>query len=123
MNERVTPIDVEGASRQRKRQARKGGRVNAAALADVHSVLGKELRRDLLIEYLHRINDHFGQLSAPHLAALAQKMKLAQTEVDEIATFYHRFEVVKEGPDGRAPATIALTVRVCDALSCETAGA
>jgi NADH:ubiquinone oxidoreductase subunit F (NADH-binding)/NADH:ubiquinone oxidoreductase subunit E len=124
VNERVIPIDVEGASRQRKRQAPKGRRVDAAALADVNSLLGEgPRRRDLLIEYLHRINDRYGQLSVQHLAALAQELKLSQTEVYEVATFYHHFEVVKEGPDGHAPAAAALTVRVCDGLSCEMAGA
>ena len=124
MNPQVIPIAVEGASRQRKRQAPKGRLVDAAALADVRSLLGSEvLRRDMLIEYLHRINDHFGQLSAQHLAALALELKLAQTEVYEVATFYHHLEVVKEGPDGHAPTAAALTVRVCDGLSCEMAGA
>ena len=124
MNQQVIPIAVEGASRQRKRQAPKGRRVDATALAEVRSLLGHEApRRDLLIEYLHRINDRFGQLSAQHLAALAQELKLAQTEVYEVATFYHHFDVVKEGPAGHAPAAAALTVRVCDGLSCEMAGA
>src|SRR5439155_10530876 len=71
------------------------------------------------IEHLHKIQDRFGSLSAAHLAALAQEMRLAQTEVYEVATFYHHFDVVKEGE--AAPAT--LTVRVCDGLSCEMAGA
>jgi len=98
--------------------------VDAAALAEVQTLLGDEAPRgDLLIEYLHRINDCFGQLSAQHLAALAQELKLAQTEVYEVATFYHHFEVVKEGPDGHAPAAAALMVRVCDGLSCEMVGA
>ena len=124
MNQLVIPIAVEGASRQRKRQAPKGRRVDATALAEVCSLLGNEPpRRDLLIEYLHLINDRFGQLSAQHLAALAQELRLAQTEVYEVATFYHHFEVVKEGEDGHAPAAAALTVRVCDGLSCEMAGA
>jgi formate dehydrogenase len=74
---------------------------------------------DMLIEHLHKIQDRFGHLSAAHLAALAQEMGLAQTEVYEVATFYHHFDVVKEGQT--APA--ALTVRVCDGLSCEMAGA
>ena len=76
-------------------------------------------RRELLIEHLHRIQDRYGHLSAAHLAALAAEMKLAQAEVYEVATFYHHFDVVKEGE--AAPA--ALTVRVCDSLSCEMAGA
>ena len=124
MNQVVIPIAVEGSARQRKRQAPKGRRVDATALAVVRSLLGDEpRRRDLLIEYLHLINDRFGQLSAQHLAALAQELKLAQTEVYEVATFYHHFEVVKEVPEGHAPAAAALTVRVCDGLSCEMAGA
>jgi formate dehydrogenase beta subunit len=73
----------------------------------------------LLIEHLHKLQDHFGHLSAAHLAALAQEMRLAQTEVYEVATFYHHFDVIKEGEDAPAP----LTVRVCDGLSCEMAGA
>lgn len=120
MNQMIIPIRVEGATRQRKREAPKGRRVDPAALAQVQELLGSESRQaDLLIEHLHKIQDHFGCLSAPHLAALASEMKLAQTEVYEVATFYHHFDVVKEG--GEAPA--ALTVRVCDGLSCEMAGA
>ena len=76
-------------------------------------------RRDLLIENLHRLQDRFGHLSAAHLAALAQEMSLAMAEVYEVATFYHHFDVVKEGE----AAPPAITVRVCDSLSCEMAGA
>jgi formate dehydrogenase len=120
MNHVVIPIAVQGASKQRKREAPKGRRVDPAALAEVQTLLGAESRRpDFLIEHLHKIQDHFGSLSAAHLAALAQEMRLAQTEVYEVATFYHHFDVVKEGE--LAPAT--LTVRVCDGLSCEMAGA
>lgn len=126
MNHPVIPIAVAaaGASRQRKREAPKGRTVDPRALAEVRELLaGETPRRDRLIEYLHRINDRHGQLAAPHLAALARLMGLAQTEVYEVATFYHHFEVVKEGPDGRVAAPPALTVRVCDGLSCELAGA
>ena len=122
MNHPVIPIAVlqEGVSRQRKRQAPKGRRVDAGALEDVQRLLGHESRRrDLLIEHLHKIQDSFGHLSAAHLAALAQEMRLAQTEVFEVASFYHHFDIVKEG-DTAPP---ALTVRVCDGLSCEMAGA
>jgi NADH:ubiquinone oxidoreductase subunit E len=59
------------------------------------------LRRDLLIEYLHRLNDRFGQLAAPHLAALAEALRLSQAEVYEVASFYHHFDVVRE--DAQAP--------------------
>ena len=123
MNKQVTPIAPVGASKQRKRQGPKGRRVDAQALAEVKDLVSGPLRKDLLIEYLHRINDRYGQLGAPHLAALAHLMGLAQTEVYEVATFYHHFDVVKENPDGSLPAPPALTVRVCDGLSCEMAGA
>ena len=76
-------------------------------------------RRDLLIENLHRIQDRYRQLSAAHLAALAEAMRLSQAEVYEVATFYHHFDVVKEGEASPAP----LTVRVCDSIACELAGA
>jgi formate dehydrogenase beta subunit len=109
-----------GSSRQRKREAPKGRRVDAQALQQVQALLGGEaLRRDLLIEYLHQIQDAFGHLSAAHLAALAHEMRLAQTEVYEVASFYHHFDIVKEGE----AAPPALTVRVCDGLPCELAGA
>ncbi len=121
MNARTIPIvPAEPATRQRKREAPKGRVVDPEALAEVRQLLGAAPRaKDLLIEHLHRLQDHFGHLSARHLAALAREMALSQTEVYEVATFYHHFDVVKEG--GTAPA--ALTVRVCDGLSCEMAGA
>ena len=122
MNHPINPIAVVApdASRQRKRQAPRGRRVDPSALADVQRLLGDESRQpDLLIEHLHKIQDHLGHLPAAHLAALAQEMRLAQTEVYEVATFYHHFDVVKEGEAAPAP----LTVRVCDGLSCEMAGA
>src|SRR5262245_60077245 len=98
----------------------KGRPVDAGALEEVRALLGSEpRRRDLLIEHLHKINDRYGHLSAAHLAALAQEMQLSQTEVYEVATFYHHFEVVKEG---ETPPP-ALTVRVCDSIACELAGA
>lgn len=120
MNQKVIPIAVQGATKQRKRQAPKGRRVDPKVLVEVQALLGHESRqRDLLIEHLHKLQDHFGHVSSQHLAALAQEMKLSQTEVYEVATFYHHFDVVRDGED--APA--ALTVRVCDGLSCEMAGA
>ncbi|WP_309246648.1 NAD(P)H-dependent oxidoreductase subunit E [Ramlibacter montanisoli] len=86
----------------------------------MRQLLGDASRqRDLLIEHLHKLQDHFGHLSAAHLSALAQEMRLAQSEVYEVASFYHHFDIVKEGED----APQALTVRVCDGLSCELAGA
>ena len=121
MNHPIIPIVVlDDAVKQRKRQAPKGRRVDPAALAEVQGLLQETSRKpDMLIEHLHKIQDRFGHLSAAHLAALAQEMGMAQTEVYEVASFYHHFDVVKEGQT--APA--ALTVRVCDGLSCEMAGA
>ncbi len=124
MNQIVIPILAVAATKQRKRQAPKGRRVEPQALAEVQALLGDASRQaDLLIEHLHLINDRYGQLSAQHMAALAQEMRLAQTEVYEVATFYHHFDVVKEGNDSGADATNRITVRVCDGLSCEMAGA
>ena len=124
MNHPVIPIAVEGAMRQRKRQAPRGRQIDPAALSEVRALLADApRRRDLLIEFLHRIQDRHGQLAAPHLAALAQELRLAQTEVYEVATFYHHFDVVKDGPDGGLASPAAVTVRVCDGLSCEMAGA
>jgi formate dehydrogenase len=114
------PIAPQGPSRQRKREAPKGRRVDPQALREVRELLGDGARRrDLLIEHLHLIQDRYGCLSAAHLAALAQELRLAQTEVYEVATFYHHFDVVKEGET----APPGLTVRVCAGLSCELAGA
>src|SRR3954447_15741625 len=97
----------------------KGRPVDAAGLEQVRALLKDESpRRALLIEHLHKINDRYGHLSAAPLAALAQEMALAQTEVYEVATFYHHFDVVKEGETPPA----ALTVRVCDSIACELAG-
>jgi formate dehydrogenase len=100
----------------RVRPIPKGRAVDPKALQDVQALLGDAARRrDLLIEHLHRINDRYGCLGAAHLAALAQEMSLALTEVYEVATFYHHFEVVKEGE--AAPARV--TVRVCDLAGAE----
>ncbi|HET7198056.1 MAG TPA: NAD(P)H-dependent oxidoreductase subunit E, partial [Burkholderiales bacterium] len=97
----------------------KGRAVDAKTLEEVRRLLGDApRRRDLLIEHLHRLNDHYGCLPAAQLAALAQEMRLALTEVYEVATFYHHFEVVKEESVSRR-----LTVRVCDSIACELAGA
>ncbi|HSN40094.1 MAG TPA: NAD(P)H-dependent oxidoreductase subunit E, partial [Burkholderiales bacterium] len=98
----------------------KGRAVDSRAVSEVQALLGSApRRRDLLIEHLHKIQDRHGHISAAHVVALAREMGLATTEVYEVATFYHHFDVVKE--DGKAPP--ALTVRVCDSLSCELSGA
>jgi NADH:ubiquinone oxidoreductase subunit F (NADH-binding)/NADH:ubiquinone oxidoreductase subunit E len=123
--ETVIPLERMGTSKKRKRQGPRGRTVDERAIAEVRALIGSSgpLRHDLLIEYLHLINDHYKQLGAPHLAALARLLGLAQTEVYEVATFYHHFDVVKESRDGTLPAAATLTVRVCDGLSCEMAGA
>jgi formate dehydrogenase beta subunit len=105
---------------RRDRGRPKGRPVDAVAVAQIRRLLASApRRRDLLIEHLHRIQDRYRQLSAAHLAALAQEMGLSQVEVFEVASFYHHFDIVREG-DVPAP---PLTVRVCDSLSCELAGA
>src|SRR5499433_2490102 len=105
---------------RRPRRTPKGRQVHPRALEEVRALLGtRERRRDLLIEHLHLIQDRYGYLSAAHIAALAQEMRLALTEVYEVATFYAHFDVVKEG---ETPPP-AVTVRVCDSLSCAMAGA
>ncbi len=119
--------DASAASpeRQRKRRQPRGRQVDAAVLAEVQSwwLADGPPRRDQLIEVLHRINDRLGQLPTPHLAALAQWMKLSQTEVYEVASFYHHFDIAREDAQGVVPAPPRLTLRVCDGLSCEIAGA
>ena len=102
----------------------RGRVVDPKAVAEVRALIGKgegalALRRDLLIEHMHRIQDAYGHLSEGHLAALAAELAMAQSEVYEVATFYHHFDVVKTG-DAVPP---AVTVRVCESLSCEMAGA
>jgi len=98
----------------------KGRNVNAEALADVQRLLGDAPReRSLLIEHLHRIQDARGYLPASYLVALAQEMKLAMTEVYEVATFYHHFDVVDADQAPPPP----VTIRVCETLSCKMAGA
>ncbi len=120
----MAPLDgnrgVWKSGRGRGRRGPKGRQYTDAALADVRALLGdRPRRRDLLIEFLHLLQDEFGHLSADHIAALAAEMKLSQAEVYEVATFYAHFDVVGEG---EAPPP-ALTIRVCDSLSCEMAGA
>ncbi|MCC7151802.1 MAG: NAD(P)H-dependent oxidoreductase subunit E [Rubrivivax sp.] len=120
----IVPIDPQTPSQERRRQAPKGRRVDPLRRAEVRTLLGNQpLQRDRLIEYLHTLNDHFGQLGTPHLAALAELLRLAQSEVYEVASFYHHFDVVHEDGGGRVPAPPTLTVRVCEGVACEMAGA
>ena len=98
----------------------KGRALEDQAWDEVRALLGDAPRRaDLLIEFLHVIQDTFGHLSAAHLRALAEELRMSMAEVYEVATFYAHFDVVKEG---EVPPP-ALTIRVCDSLSCELAGA
>ena len=101
------------------RKTPKGRQYDDNALQDVEELLSNlELRSDLLIEHLHRVQDKFGHLSMRHLRALAELLKMSMAEVYEVATFYAHFDVIKE--DEKEPP--ALTIRVCDSLSCELAG-
>ena len=114
-----------GALQERGRGRRDGtkprGRaVDPRAIEDVKALLGAEpRRRDLLIEHLHRIQDHYRQISAAHLAALADEMRLSYAEVYEVATFYAHFDVVKD----EDPAIPPVTLRVCGGLTCAMHGA
>jgi formate dehydrogenase beta subunit len=109
-------------ARIRSKSKLKGRQADEASLTEIRALLGARPaqghRRDLLIEYLHRINDTWRGLYERHLVALAKEMNIPMAEVYEVATFYHHFEVIR-GDDQPAP----LTVRVCDSLACELAGA
>jgi formate dehydrogenase beta subunit len=112
--------DKGGRGRRRGRPLPKGRQLEDLALQEVRSLLGdRPRRRDLLIEHLHLIQDAHGHLSARHLRALAEEMRLSMAEVWEVATFYAHFDPLRED---QAPPP-ALTIRVCDSLSCELAGA
>jgi len=109
-----------GSGRRKAPVFNKGRQLETEALAEVRALLGDgDRRRDLLIEYLHRIQDRFGCLSAAHLLALAEDMRVPMAEVFEVATFYAHFDVVLDGEAAPAP----LTIRVCDSLTCEMKGA
>lgn len=102
------------------RHTPKGRQLDDQAQTEVQSLLGDApIKRDMLIEYLHLIQDEYGHLSAPHIRALAEELRISQAEVYEVASFYAHFDVVREG---ETPPP-ALTIRVCDSLSCELAGA
>ncbi len=111
---------MDTALNRKKRGTPKGRAVDATALAEVQALLGNESRqRHLLIEHLHKIQDRYGHISSEHVVALSREMNLASVEVYEVASFYHHFDIVKD----RDHVPPALTVRVCDSLSCELAGA
>jgi formate dehydrogenase len=119
----MTAQDKKGVWKEGRGKGRatpKGRQLDDRAWEEVRALLGDKPRRaDLLIEHLHLIQDHFGHLSAAHLRALAEEMRLSMAEVYEVASFYAHFDIVKE--DETPPP--ALTIRVCDSLSCELAGA
>ena len=103
----------------RKKSQLKGRQVEESAQLEVLSLVGAgPYQRDLLIEYLHLLNDQYQGLHHRHLVALAKAMTLPMAEVFEVASFYHHFEIIRDGEHAHA-----LTIRVCDGLSCELAGA
>ncbi|MEA2782244.1 MAG: formate dehydrogenase beta subunit [Rhodospirillaceae bacterium] len=109
-----------GSGRRKANPTSKGRQVDPSALAEISELLGERPRqRDLLIEHLHLIQDRYGCLKAAHLAALAHEMRLALTEVYEVATFYAHFDVILEDETPPPP----ITIRVCDSLTCELMGA
>jgi len=119
----MSPLDdkpgVWKSGKGKGRTQPKGRQPDDAELAEVRRLLGdRPRRRDLLIEHLHLIQDAHGHLSAAHLCALAEEMRLSQAQVYEVATFYAHFDVVREGE----AAPPALTIRVCDSISCALAG-
>jgi formate dehydrogenase beta subunit len=116
----IRHFDHPGAGKRRAKATPKGRGVELEALEAVRALLGdRPRRRDLLVEHLHLIQDRYGQLSAAHLAALADEMRLALAEIYETATFYAHFDIVKEGDAALPP----LVVRVCDSITCELFGA
>ena len=97
----------------------KGRQVEEASLIRIKAILGDlEIRRDHLIEGLHKVQDHYGSISAQDLAALAEIFRLSQAEVNEVASFYHHFQIVRENE--QVPSKSKL--RICDGVSCEMAG-
>src|SRR4029077_4372422 len=116
----VRKFEHPGVGRKQAKATPKGRQVDPTAAHEIEQLLGdRPRRRDLLIEHLHLIQDKYHQISAAHLAALADEMKLSFAEVFETATFYAHFDVVKEGEPDIAP----LTIRVCDSLTCAMLGA
>src|SRR6266446_829668 len=117
--QKVRSFEHPGEGRKRAKSTAKGRQIDPQAAEEIALLLGdRARRRDLLIEHLHLIQETYKQISAAHLAALADEMKLAFAEVFETATFYAHFDVVKEGEPNIAP----LTIRVCDSLTCAMLG-
>src|ERR1700724_1323843 len=117
--QQVRSFEHPGDGRKRAKSTPKGRQIDPQAAEEIALLLGdRPRRRDLLIEYLHLIQDTCRQISAAHLAALADEMKLSFAEVFETATFYAHFDIVKEGE----PDIAQLTIRVCDSLTCAMLG-
>src|ERR1700730_6661605 len=117
--QKVRWFEHPGGGRRRAKATPKARQIDPIAAQEIQLLLGdRPRRRDLLIEHLHLIQDTYRQISAAHLAALADEMKLSFAEVFETATFYAHFDVVKEGETDIAP----LTIRVCDSLTCAMLG-
>ena len=116
----VRQFDHPGEGIRRAKSIPKGRQIDPLAQQEIEKLLGERSRqRDLLIEHLHLIQDAYHQISAAHLAALADAMKLSLAEAFETATFYAHFDVVKEND----PPVPPLTIRVCDSLTCALFGA
>jgi formate dehydrogenase len=106
--------------RKRNSAKPKGRQLDESALAEIRTLLGgRAVQRDHLIEYLHLIQDEYRCLSAAHIRALAEEMRLSQVEIYEVASFYDHFDVIKEGETPPPE----LTIRVCDGVACMMAGA
>jgi NADH:ubiquinone oxidoreductase subunit F (NADH-binding)/NADH:ubiquinone oxidoreductase subunit E len=117
--QKVRSFEHPGEGRRRAKSTPKGRQVDPQAAEEIALLLGdRARRRDLLVEHLHLIQDTYKQISAAHLAALADEMKLSFAEVFETATFYAHFDIVKEGEADVPP----LTIRVCDSLTCAMLG-
>ncbi|HEY8007576.1 MAG TPA: NADH-ubiquinone oxidoreductase-F iron-sulfur binding region domain-containing protein [Methylocella sp.] len=119
-NQSVQTYDHPGEGIRRAKSTPKGRQIDPRALEEIEALLGERpRRRDLLIEHLHLIQDTYHQISAAHLAALADAMRLSLAEVFETATFYAHFDVLNENDPPIPP----LTVRICDSLTCALFGA
>ena len=117
---KVTRLRHPGAGKRRTRASTKGRQLDPTAHEQVLELLGdRPRRRDLLIEYLHLIQDKYHAIARGHLMALAEEMRIPMAEAFEVATFYAHFDVL-DAQDSPLP---PITVRVCDSLSCEMNGA
>jgi formate dehydrogenase beta subunit len=116
----TTKTHHPGKGRRKGRRVERGRQPTADSLRAIADLLaGKPLERAMLLEYLHRIQDRFGGISAQHIAALAHHMRLSMAEIYEVASFYAHLDVHREDEEAPPP----LTVRVCDSLPCQMAGA